>query len=72
MSNAPVKKFKIGLVSGTIWRNENDGKPFYTVQLARNYKDAEGNWKAGDNLNHDDLLNASRVLTRCEAWIAEQ
>lgn len=72
MSNAPVKKYRIGLVTATIWRNENDGKPFYTVQLSRAFKDAEGNWKNGDNLNHEDLLNAARVLTRSEAWIAEQ
>lgn len=72
MSNAPAKKYRIGLVSATIWRNENDGKPFYTVQLQRQYKDAEGNWKTGDNLNHDDLLNAARVITRAESWIAEQ
>jgi hypothetical protein len=72
MSNAPVKKLRIGLVTATVWKNEGQEKPFYTVQLQRQYKDAEGNWKAGDNLNHDDLLNAARVLTRAEAWIAEQ
>ncbi len=72
MSNAPVKKYRIGLVTATIWKNDGQDKPFYTVQLSRAYKDNEGKWQAGDNLNHDDLLNASKVLMRAEAWIAEQ
>lgn len=72
MSNSPVKKFRIGLVTATVWKNENDGKPFYTVQLQRQYKDAEGNWKGTDYFNHDDLLNCARVMTRAEAWIADQ
>jgi hypothetical protein len=72
MSNAPAKKFRIGFVVATVWRNDNNGKPFYTVQLQRQYKDGDGNWKAGDNLNHDDLLNASKVLARAEGWIADQ
>lgn len=72
MSNAPCKKFRIGLVTATIWRNENDGKPFYTVQVARAYKDGDGVWKAGDTFNHDDILNAVKVLERAENWISER
>lgn len=72
MSNAPAKKFRIGFVVATIWRNDNNGKPFYTVEVARSYKDSDGNIKNTASLGHDDLLNASRVLTRAEAWIAEQ
>lgn len=70
--NSPVKKIRIGYVTATVWKNETADKPFYTVQLAVNYKDAEGNWKAGDNLTHSDLLNAAKVLERAESWIAAQ
>lgn len=72
MSNAPVKKFKIGLVTAAIWKNEAGDKTFYTVTLQVGYKDAEGKWQSGDNLNADQLLNAAWCLTKCNSWIAEQ
>jgi hypothetical protein len=72
MSNAPAKKFRVGYVTATIWKNEVTDRPFFTVEVARTYKDAEGNLKNTPSLNHDDLLNAAKLLTRAEAWIAEQ
>jgi len=70
--NAPVKKLRIGLLTSTIWSNESGDKKFYTVNLAVNYKDADGNWKAGDNLNASDLLNAADLLQRSHDWIMTQ
>jgi hypothetical protein len=72
MSNAPAKKFRLGLVTVTVWKNEGQEKPFYTAQLSRSYKDADGSWKNGDNLNADDLLNAAWCLTKANTWIADQ
>lgn len=73
MSNAPAKKFRIGLVNATVWRQEVEGgKPFYTVSLQRQYKNSAGDWQAGDSYNHDDLLNLAKVAERAEQWIAEQ
>ena len=41
MANKPAFKFKLGLITATIW--DNDG--FYSVDFARSYKDSDGNWK---------------------------
>ena len=72
MSNAPAKKIRIGFVTATVWKNENDGKSFYTVVLSRSYKDNDGNWQNGDSLNQDDLLNAAWTLQKANDWIANQ
>ncbi|MGI1661365.1 hypothetical protein ACRDNQ_03905 [Palleronia sp. KMU-117] len=73
MSDKPAHKVRIGLITATIWKNEpENGTPFYTVQLQRTYKNGAGEWKSSDTLNHDDLLNASKVLQRAEGWIAAQ
>ncbi len=73
MSNAPVKKFRIGLITATVWKNEVEGgKPFYTVNLQRQYKNNAGEWQAGDSFNHDDLLSAAKILERAEEWISQQ
>lgn len=72
MSDKPAKKFRIGFLTATVWKNETaDNNAFYTVELTRRYK-SEGEWHDGNGLGHADLLNAVRMLTRAEAWIAEQ
>ena len=63
----PENKFRIGLVTATVWRNDNA----YSVKLERSYKDGN-DWKTSDQLFTGDLLNAAKVLTRAEEWIAEQ
>jgi hypothetical protein len=68
----PAKKFRIGNVTATIWKNTaENGNSFYSVNLQRSYKDGD-EWKNADGLGHGDLLNASMALTRAEAWIAQQ
>ena len=67
MSEKPATKFRIGLITATVWKNDN----FYSVELSRSYKDGD-EWKTSNGLGHADLLNAARVLTRAEAFIADQ
>ncbi len=45
---------------------------FFSVNLSRSYKDDNGDWKETDGLGHGDIMNAVQVLTRAEAWIADQ
>lgn len=71
MANAPVQKFTIGVVTANVWENKNGDRSFYTVDLQRRYKDGD-EWKNATSLNTSDLLNAAKVLTRAESWIATQ
>lgn len=66
--NQPVVKFRIGLVTATVWQNEK----FYNVTLSKSYKDDAGDWKDTDQLGHGDLMNAMKVLERSEDFIADQ
>ena len=69
MSNAkPVAKFRIGLVTASVWKNNDK---FHTVTLVRSYKDGD-EWKETNGLSQDDCLNAAKVLERAEAFIEEQ
>ena len=67
MAKQPVVKFRIGLVTATIWLNEKH----HNVVLSKSYKDGE-DWRETDQLGHQDLLNAAKVLHRAEEFIAEQ
>jgi hypothetical protein len=68
-ANQPAHKVRIGLITATIWLNDDK---FYNVVLSRSYKDNNDEWAETEQLSHHDLLNAARVLERSEAWIAEQ
>ena len=68
MSKQPAYKFKIGLITATIW--DNDG--FYSVDLSRSYKNNEGQWQSTTSYGHADLLNIAKSAERAENWIARQ
>lgn len=69
---APVRKFRLGGVTASVWKNEGAERAFYTVTIQRAYKDTDGNWKNTDSFNSDDLLNASYVLRKAGDWIMNQ
>jgi hypothetical protein len=66
MSNLPAQKLRLGLITATIW--DNNG--FYSVDLARSYKDSQGQWQNTASYSHSDLLNLSHIVRRAENWIA--
>jgi len=68
MTKSPAHKLRLGLITATIW--DNDG--FYSVDLARSYKDAEGNWNNTASYAQSDLLNVAKCAERAELWIARQ
>lgn len=65
----PAAKFRIGLVTATVWNNDGG---FYSVNLQRAYKDDAGEWQNTDSLGHADLLGAAKALERAEDFIANQ
>jgi hypothetical protein len=68
MTKPPAQKLRLGLITATIW--DNDG--FYSVDLARSYKDSQGQWQATASYGHADLLNLSKLTQRAENWITGQ
>lgn len=70
MSNAPVKKFRIGYVTASVWKNETTDRPFYSVTVERTYKDDDGNLQNTASFGHADLPVVIKVLDRAEAYLA--
>lgn len=74
-SNQPVKRFRAGGISATIWANEavrDDGTTgtFYTVSVERSYKDKEGAWHNVGTFRTNDLPRATIVMQKAYEWIA--
>jgi hypothetical protein len=72
--NQPAKRFRCGYLSATVWQNESvngDGK-WFTVDLTRAYKNADGEISHTTSLNADDLENARYLLRKANDWIQAQ
>lgn len=74
--NQPLKKFRYGAVSTTIWKNEattKEGKTFtnYSVVTERNYKDAKGEWQKTSSMRQNDLPKAILGQQKAFEFIAE-
>lgn len=70
--NAPAKKFRIGFVTATVWKNTSDGRDYYSVDVARTYKDDKGDLQNTSSLGHADLANARDLLRLAGDWIMAQ
>ena len=64
----PVKKFYVGDVTASIWKNEGKSGTFHNVTLTRRYKDEEA-YKDTSSLGKYDLTKAIQVLARALSWI---
>ncbi len=71
MENTPVKKFRAGAVSATIWTNTSkEGGTYHTVSFERGYKDKDGAWKTTSSLRLNDLPKAALVLSKAYEYLS--
>lgn len=70
--NLPVKKFRAGAITATVWNNQaKDGENEYkTISFERGYKDKDGVWKTTNSLRVNDLPRAALVLQKAYEFIA--
>lgn len=72
--NTPVKKFRAGAISATVWQNQGKSKDgddveFSTVQLQRTYKDNNGAWQNAGTLRVNDLPKAALLLEKAYEYL---
>ena len=73
MHNAPKPVAKVTMypITGAIWRNENNGRNYYSVTFERSYKDEAGNWKSSSSFNSGELLLLAKVADQCHTEISK-
>lgn len=69
--NRPAARIQIGNVHGAVWRNDHDGKTFYSATFEVRYKDAAGNWQSGQSYGPGDLLALMKAADRAHDAILE-
>ncbi|MEO1322257.1 MAG: hypothetical protein AAFV59_04535 [Pseudomonadota bacterium] len=64
MTTAPVKKFRLGRITATVWNNPNEkGEDRYSASIVRTYKDGDA-WKETSSFFPEDLPVVSRLTDR--------
>jgi hypothetical protein len=58
----PIKKYKLGLISLSAWKQTSNDKTFYTFSFQRSYKDKEDNWQQTQQLRLEDLPKLKLLL----------
>lgn len=71
-SNGPIDRVNDGPLKASIWKNASDkGKDFYTAELTRTYKDADGNLRNAHSFASDDLLKVAELARKAYDRTAE-
>jgi hypothetical protein len=64
----PAHKLRNRTLSVTIWKNESEKGPWYSVTPSRSYRQGE-EWKESDSFGEDDLLPLAKLLDEAYSWI---
>jgi hypothetical protein len=70
-SNKPVHKIRDGAIEVSVWKNEGEKGPWYSVTHRRSYKQGE-EWKDSDSYGEGDLLPLAKLLDLAHTWILTQ
>lgn len=69
MKNKPAHEIRNGGIKVTIWHNDDQGKPRFSVNVSRSYKAGE-EWKQTTSFNKSHLPRLIEALGHAEQWIA--
>jgi hypothetical protein len=69
--NKPVHEVRDGALKVSVWQNEGEYGPRYSVTSRRRYKDGE-EWKDTQSYGEDDLLPLAELYRDAYAWIRQR
>jgi len=70
-TNKPTETLRDGSLKATIWKNDGEKGPFFSVSLTRIYTDDAGNYHDSDSFSGSELLRIARLASRAYDRIAD-
>ena len=67
----PLLKVCDGALEISVWKNDGDNGPWYSVTHRRSYKQGE-ECKEADSCGQDDILPLCNLLDMAHTWILNQ
>ena len=68
----PAYEARFGVLKATVWRQESDKGPWYSVVLSRGYQDQKGEWHSSQSFGRDHLLLVAKLCDHVHSWIYQQ
>jgi hypothetical protein len=68
----PAYEARFGLLKATVWRQESNKGPWYSVVLSRRYQDQTGEWRSAQSFGRDHLLLVAKLCDHVHSWIYQQ
>ncbi len=62
--NKPVTTLRDGALKATIWRNDGENGPRYSVILSRSFKDKDETWRDSHSFSNGELLRVSFLAAK--------
>lgn len=60
----PTATLRDGSIKATIWKNTGEKGDFFSVQLTRTWKDAQGAYHDSDSFTGTELLRVAHLATK--------
>lgn len=60
-ANQPASTLRDGSLKATIWKNEGENGPRYSVNLSRTWRDEQGNYHDSDGFSGSEVLRIARL-----------
>ena len=75
VENKPVKRFQLGRITASIWRNvrkldSGEDATLFSVTLDKRYRDKDGNWQGSSSLHFNEIPRAIFVLNKAYEFLA--
>ncbi|MEM7345299.1 MAG: hypothetical protein AAF485_13755 [Chloroflexota bacterium] len=71
--NHPLHPIRVGAIKAAIWQNQSEnGRPYFTTSLTRNYRDSDGNWHETTSHFPDDLPRVELAAKKAYEFIHER
>ncbi len=68
----PAYVARFGVLKATVWRQESNKGPWYSVVLSRRYQDQTGEWRSAQSFGRDHLLLVAKLCDHVHSWIYQQ
>ncbi|MDB5324509.1 MAG: hypothetical protein JWM57_78 [Phycisphaerales bacterium] len=65
----PIHTIRYRNIRASIWKNEGQSGPFYSVTFDRSYQDDQNNWKNVTSFNANDLPLLGKLANDSHSWI---
>lgn len=68
----PIKTFRMGRISASVWKNPAKDKAFFNVTFTRYYRSEDGEYHHVTNFGLNDLPLVAKLANQAHSFIFEQ